>query len=376
MKSTIFGLLLLTPLFLLGCDGGGGNEGGAPADNGGETTSTAAATQQTLPTFTVEWSEYPSWSAIDVAGLLGIINPKEGGEHSEIESRNGVDIVLKRRDYIQSMTEFGAGECDAVTVTNIDSLNLAKGRPCTATLPTSTSAGADGILALGAKTLEELKGTTVYGPEDCVTEYLWIRALELANQNPDDYQFANMDPDAAAVALQDSKDGDKVQAAGLWQPFLMTAQRQRPDANLVVDSTVIPLEIIDLVLVGNDSPQKEAGSKALAEAYYELNKRLADPATSDMITERIGKKFSNLPLADMQEVLTKCKFFKTAAEAHALFSDSKWQETMSTTVVKTSVKAGIVKESELPSIGFNDENAQLNFSTEYLVIEEGGGQVE
>ena len=364
MRNTIFGMCLLIP-FLVGCaQNGAENDENGDAPDSNNVSATAILT---LPVFVVEWSEYPSWSAIDVAGLLEIINSQEGGEHSEIELKHGVDIVLKRRDYIQSMTEFSGGQCDAVTVTNIDALNLAKGRPSTAVLPTSTSAGADGVLAIGVTTIEELKGTTVYGPEDCVSEYLWIRAVQQKNLNPDDYQFANMEPDAAAIAIQGSNEGDKVQAACLWQPFLLQTQRSRPEANLIVDSTIIPLEIIDLVLVGNDSPQKDAGSSALAEAYYELNKQLLSPEKGDEITEAIGKKFSRLPLEDMKQVLQVCQFFKTAAEAQALFGDPKWQETMSTTVMETAVTAGIVKKSDKPTIGFNDEGVQLNFSTKYLV---------
>jgi len=370
MKKTIFGILLLTPLFLLGCADTGNNGDEAPAENGTDTASaTPATTSETYPVFVLIWSEYPSWSAIDVAGLKGIINPAEGGDYGPVEQQHKVDIVLRRRDYVQSMKEYGNGQCDAVTVTNIDALNLAKGRNSTATTPTSTSAGADGVVALGSTTIEDLKGKVVHGPEDCVTEYLCVRALEINELDDNHFTFSHMEPDAAAIALQTGGEDSKVQAAGLWQPFLLQTQRSRPESKLVFDSTVIPLEIIDMILVGNDSLEKEGGdrfAKAASQTFYELNKLLSDPGQSDAITEAIGKKFSRLPLEDMKEVLEKCKFFGTPEEAQSLFSDSKWQELMSTTVAQAAIKTGITTEGQKPTIGFNDPSAQLNFSTEYL----------
>jgi len=366
MKNAIFGLCLVATLLVTGCSVPEGETEAVPENQGTETTQSASTTTAApLPVFVVVWSEYPSWSALDVAALMDLINPKEGGEYGPLETENGVDLVLRRRDYVQGGRDFAANLCDAVCYTNIDSLNLAKGRPCTVTRPTSTSAGADGILSL-----DGLKNGVIYGPEDCVTEYLAQRAKDLGKIDAS-ITFTHMEPDAAAIALQNSDSDGKVQSAGLWQPFLLQAQRTRPEATLVVDSTIIPREIIDCIVWGNDSLQREGGKQAAIctnQLFAKLNEALADPSKSDSVTEAIGKKFSQLPLDDMKQVLTVCQFYGTDADATALFSDPEWQTLMTTTVVDTAAKIGVITEEEKASItvGFNDPTKDLNFSTEYL----------
>lgn len=352
MKHLVACVLLLT-IVAVGCS--------EKPKNDGESV-------KTIPTFVLEWSEYPSWSAIDVAAIKGFIDGDEG-ELGPIEEKYGVDIILKRRDYVQSLKEFANGQTDAVCVTNIDALNLSKGRPATAILPTSTSDGADGVLALNVEGPEGLKGKDIYGAEDSVSEYTVISGLEKLGIDPSGVTFKHMEPDAAALALQSSGDDARIQVICVWQPFLLQTQRNRPESKLIFDSTLIPLEIVDMVLVGNDSLSKEGGesfAKAVTETYYELNKLLSDPKEADVVTVAIGKKFSNLELDDMKNVLTKCKFFGTPDSARGVFDSEDWQKLMQEKVVPTSINVGIVKADEVPSIGFNDPSQSLNFTTKYL----------
>ena len=354
-------LCLLALLVFVGCS----DPAEKPADEPPKDEETTQTSSEAYPVFKVVWSEYPSWSALDVGALKGLVNAKEGGEYGPIEDKYKVDIVLQRRDYVQGGRDFSASLCDALCYTNIDSLNLAKGTNCTITRPTSTSAGADGVL-----TLDDLKNGVIYGPEDCVSEYLVQRAKDLG-QLDESIQFTNMEPDAAAIALQNSGKGDKVQSGCLWQPFLLQTQETNKNAKLKFDSTIIPREIIDSIVWSNESLEKEGGKNAaiaVNELFDEVNKMLADPAQSDETTEAIGKKFSRLPADDMKEVLKKCVFYKTAEEAEQLFSDPEWQKLMTTTVVDTAVKIGVITEEEKSAItiGFNDPSKNLNFSTEYL----------
>ena len=155
-----------------------------------------------LPTFSLAWSEYPSWSVFGVADVTGIINGKKG-ELGPIEKKWGVDIELKEAEYDPCLAMYGSGGCDAVCITNMDILQPSLGRPGVMVLPTSTSFGADAcIVTSDIKSVEDLKGVKVFGLEKSVSEYCFVRNLELLGQAEKDYSFSNMDPAAAALALQ------------------------------------------------------------------------------------------------------------------------------------------------------------------------------
>lgn len=323
-----------------------------------------------LPVFTLLWSEYPSWSAFDVAGSLKLINPEEGGYYSKIEIDHGVDIVLKRRDYLQSLKEYASGLTDAVCVTNIDCLNLVKGRQSTVILPTSTSHGADGVIVSpNIKSISDLKNQTTYGAEDSVSEYVFYRGLEKAGENPKKYEFKHMEPDAAAIALQNGDEKSNVKSIAVWQPFLLQTLRSRPDAKLLFDSSELNYEVIDMVLVGNDVLKREKGedfAKAITQTFYTLCALINDGEHREKIVVGIGKKFCNLGYDDMKIVFTKCRFFDDPTIAREFCYD-ELETIMPNIVIPTSVKIGLIKESEIPSIGFGDPTKDLNFSTDYLL---------
>ena len=46
---------------------------------------------KTVPSFSLAWSEYPSWSVFGVADVTGIINGKKG-ELGPVEEKWGIDI--------------------------------------------------------------------------------------------------------------------------------------------------------------------------------------------------------------------------------------------------------------------------------------------
>ena len=93
-----------------------------------------------------------------MADANGIINGKKG-ELGPVEKKWGVDIELKEAEYDPCLSMYGAGQCDAVCITNMDILSPAVGRPGVMVLPTSTSFGADACLVTDdIKSVEDLKG--------------------------------------------------------------------------------------------------------------------------------------------------------------------------------------------------------------------------
>jgi ABC-type nitrate/sulfonate/bicarbonate transport system substrate-binding protein len=286
-RCFIYSLLILFPMSTLGCK---------PA-------SPPIAETKTLGTFSLAWSEYPSWSVFGVAGDLGWID-KEQGKLGTYEKKWNVDIVLKQADYDPCITLYGSGSVDAVCITNMDILGPADGRASVAILPTSTSNGADACVAVGVRDLEGLKGKTTYGLERSVSQYCFERCLEQKKLSKEDYPFSNMDPAAAATAMQTGD--EKVQSIIVWNPFVMQTLRTKTSAKVLFDSSSIPEEIIDMVVVAKDSLGKPGGKNfamAVIDVYYALNQRMVDERTRNETLVAIGSNFSKLGLEDMKKIV-------------------------------------------------------------------------
>lgn len=342
----------------------------ASACNRSTTTTTtddggSQAADGSTPAFSLAWSEYPSWSVFGVADELGLIDGAKGSLGS-IEKEYGVDIVLEEASYDSCLTMFNANNCDAVCMTNMDALIVSPGRDGVAVLPTSTSKGADACLVTEAVTsIDDLKNHQVYGLQGTVSQYCFARCLEKAGYNEEDFKFTNQDPGIAALNMQQG--AETHQAIMVWNPFVLQTLRDRSDVRVLFDSGQIPGEIVDMVVIGADSlakPKADQFVKAVAAAFYAVNRAMEDPETGDEVLVALGKKFSNLELADMREVVEQTVFYKTPAEAKSLLESPEFQETMKT-VTEFCQSHELVTE---PSVGYGaDAGAvKLRFDASYL----------
>ncbi len=316
------------------------------------------------PVFTLAPSEYPSWSVFMTAGKAGYINPKKGGTPGTIEKKYEVDIVLDVNDYDTCLQKYGAGAVDAVCITNTDILQIALSRKSTAICPTSTSDGADAIIAVGVTKLSDLKGMTTYGLEKSVSQFCFVAALKAKGENPADYKFKNLDPEAAALKLQT---GDAtVKSICVWNPFALQTLRKVKTAKRILDSKAIPEQIIDMVVISNAALKRKGGQKfadALCATFYAVNKNLADPKTADATTKALGEDFSSLNLADMKICLTETSFYSTPQDGTKLFESDKFQKITMPAVIPTCQEIGALDAGKSPTIGYNDPTKQLNFDT-------------
>ena len=335
-----------------------------PVGEADVTTST-----ETLPAFVHTASEYPSWSTFMVASKAGLINPSQGGEHGTLEAKWGVDVVLQVKDYDPCITLYANATCDSTCITELDALNPAMGRKTTVIMPTSTSAGADKIIAVGTTSIADLKGIPTYGLAKSVSHYNFVRCLEASGENPDDYEFKNLDPAPAATALQTGS-GD-VKSISVWNPFALQTLRTNKESSEVLSSKLISGEIIDCVVIGNDSLEKPKGKEyaaCLCDIQYQVNQKIqsTDQAVADATITALGEDFSKLPLEDMKIILQETQFYYTPDDGIALFEDEKFQTETIPTVVKTCQSIGILEKGKEPTVGFGDETAQLNFDTQYM----------
>ncbi|MEO8496312.1 MAG: hypothetical protein ABI614_14680 [Planctomycetota bacterium] len=348
--------------------------GAAPAQTSGGAVSEPTGP---APVFSLAWSEYPSWSVFGVAHELGLIDGTEG-KLGSIEKKHNVDIVLKEAGYDSCLNMFTSKNCDAVCMTNMDALIVSPNRDGIALLPTSTSNGADACIVVGINNLEDLKAHKVYGLKGTVSEYCFVRCIEEAEKaekkgyKAEDFQFTNQDPGAAAVAMAQKQESH--QAIMVWNPFVLQTLNDRPDSKVLFDSSAIPGEIVDMVVVGRDvmeKPGADAFAKAVIETFYQMSKELAKADGGDEVLVELGRKFSNLGLEDMKKVVQQTQFYKTPAEAIALLNGDEFKATM-TTVAGFCTAQGLV---ENPQYGFGGETGkQLVFDASYIQSVTEGGQ--
>lgn len=291
---------------------------------------------------TLDWSEYPSWSAFGVAHDRGLVNG-EKGKQSDIEKKWNVDIVLVQADYDTCITHFSTGTSDAACLTNLDTLAPSLGRPAVAVLPTSTSDGADALIVVGNTDLDSLKGQDVRGLEKSVSQYVFERNLVLQGKNPQDYVFKSMDPAAAAQAMQTNQ--PDVNAIVVWNPFVLQTLRLRQDSKVLFDSTTLKEEVIDCVMFGKDFLDKKGGDRAaccVIEVYYAINKVIDSPETRDDALVALGSRFSSLGLEDMKVVCQQTRFYNTPEKAIELFNSAKFRNETSKLVFDFCVEHDIV----------------------------------
>jgi NitT/TauT family transport system substrate-binding protein len=329
----------------------------------GETTAV-----KEIQTFSLAWSEYPSWSTFGVAHEAGIINGRKG-DLGPIEEKWGVDIELKEAEYDPCLVMYGAGQCDAVCITNMDVLNPSLAIRSVAVLPTSTSYGADACIVSGeVNDVKDLEGKKVYGLAKTVSEYCFVRNLEILGEKESDYAFTNMDPGAAATAMQQKQAG--YDAIVVWNPFVLETLNNRADTKVLFDSTSIPGEIIDMVVVAQSSLDKPKGKEfacAVVDTFYAVSERIEDPATGDDTLVALGEKFSHLGLDSMKKVVQQTRFYKTPAEGRALFTGADLPGIMEK-VVTFCVRHDIVPQE--PKVGYGDKagaaDAMLRFDPSYM----------
>lgn len=332
--------------------------------------SAAAHAVQDAPSFSLAWSEYPSWSVFGVAADRGLINP-EKGKLGPLERRHNVDIELRQADYDPCLTMYASGTVDAVCITNMDVLNPALSRKSVMILPTSTSNGGDALVAVGVTDIKQLKRPReVKGLAKSVSEYAFVRGLQKLGENPADYVFSNADPAAAAQAMQQKQAG--FEAIMVWNPFVLQTLRNRPDAKVIFDSSLIPGEIVDSVVVAREALSRPGGERfaaAVLDAFYEINRRMNDSRTADDTYKALGEKFSTLSAADMKTVCTQTKFYATPAEGIAALSEATLKPVMATVVEFCTTQQIIPKTPKLVWGAFNDAanaDADLVFDPSFM----------
>jgi len=267
--------------------------------------------------YTLAWSPYTGWEPIAYMQDSGILK-----KHAD---KHGITIEVKKfNDYIESINQYTAGAMDAVSLTNMDALTIpaANGIDSTFILPTDFSNGNDAIVSKGANSIAGLKGKTVQLVEMSVSH------------------------------------------------FVATIKEQQ-GAEVLFDSSEIPGEIIDTIIVNTAADAKF--KQALTDAWYET---MAVMAKKDMHAMEVIAASAGGSLEDYNKQLVTTEMFYDKASAKAFFESDDVKKTMDF-VGSFSFDKGLYPEGaaskdfigiEFPdgSVMGDKGNIKLRFDTTFL----------
>ena len=318
--------------------------------------------------FDVCWTIYAGWMPWEYGATQGIVD--------KWAQKYGIEIkVTQLNDYVESINQYTAGQFDGCTMTNMDALTIpaAGGVDSTALIVGDFSNGNDGIVLKGEKkTLGDLKGMDVNLVELSVSHYLLARGLERAGLSEKDLKVVNTS-DADLVAAFAT---DDVQAVATWNPLLAEIEAT-PGVTKVFDSSQIPGEIIDLMVVNSatlkDNPEL---GKALTGAWYEIMATMSADSDAGKAAREHMAKASGTDLAGYEAQLAATKMFYSAKDAVAFANSPKLPATM-TKVAEFSFSHGLLGEgaqsAEAVGMAFakgittgDKDNVKLRFDPSYM----------
>lgn len=328
-------------------------------------TSTAVQAQEKTE-FKLAWTIYVGWMPWDYADASGIVD--------KWAKKYGIKIdIVQVNDYVESINQFTAGQFDATVMTNMDALTIpaASGVDSTALIVGDFSNGNDGIVLKGKKPLKAIKGQNVNLVELSVSHYLLARGLESVGMTERDVKVVNTS-DADLVAAFSSSD---VTAVTTWNP-LLSEITSMPNTSKVFDSSMIPGEIIDLLVVNTETLQANPNlGKALTGAWYEIMATMSGSDAKATNAKTFMAEASGTNLAGYEAQLASTKMFYNPADAVAFTKSPALTQTMQK-VCEFSFDHGLLGEGA-PDAGFigvetpagvygNKANVKLRFDPSYM----------
>jgi NitT/TauT family transport system substrate-binding protein len=285
--------------------------------------------------FSVCWTIYAGWMPWEYGAASGIVD--------KWAKKYDINInVVQINDYVESINQYSAGQFDGCTMTNMDALTIpaAGGIDSTALIIGDFSNGNDGVVLKGeGKTLADLKGMDVNLVELSVSHYLLARGLERVKLSERDIKVVNTS-DADLVAAFTTPG---VQAVATWNPLLAEIEAT-PGVTKVFDSSQIPGEIIDLMVVNSDTLKANpAFGKALTGAWYEIMAIMSADTPAGIAAREQMAKASGTDLAGYEAQLAATKMFYSANDAVAFATSPKLPATM-TKVAEFSFSHGLLGE--------------------------------
>ncbi|MEM8950993.1 MAG: putative urea ABC transporter substrate-binding protein [Pseudomonadota bacterium] len=321
--------------------------------------------------FSIAWSIYVGWMPWGWAADEGIVQ--------KWADKYGITIeVVQINDYIESINQFTAGAFDGTVMTNMDALTIPAvgGVDSTALIVGDFSNGNDGIVSKTAGDIAGLKGASVNLVELSVSHYLLARALESAGLAERDLTVVNTS-DADLVSVFTST--DDVEHVVTWNPLLAEVAAY-PDATKLFDSSEIPGEIIDMMVVNTETLDANPDfGKALVGAWYETMSIMMGDDDAAIAARTAMGEAAGTDLAGYDAQLASTEMFFEPADAVAFTLSPDLITTMDN-VRSFSDDHGLIEGGkDFVGIAFpggevlgDDANIKLRFTEEYMKMAADG----
>ena len=331
----------------------------------------APAFAQEKTEFRVAWSIYVGWMPW---GYL-----EDSGSMDKWADKYGIDVeIVQINDYVESINQYTAGAFDGVSATNMDTLSIPSGGgvDTTALIVGDFSNGNDAVILKGEGDLMSLKGKPVNLVELSVSHYLLARALDSVGLKESDLASVINTSDADMIAAFAT---DDVEAVVTWNPLVSTILED-PSATKLFDSSDIPGEIIDLMVVNTETLAANPDfGKALVGAWYEVMGLMA--AGDEEVLTAMAEA-SGTDLEGYKAQLASTEMFYDPADAVAFTESAELPATM-VSVAEFLFDKGILGEGA-PSADFvgvaypdgsttgDPNNVKFRFDTTYMQMAADG----
>ena len=324
--------------------------------------------------FKVCWTIYAGWMPWGEAKTQGIV--------SKWAKKYGINVdVVQLNDYVESINQYTAGKFDGCAMTNMDALTIpaSGGVDSTALIVSDYSNGNDGVLIKGkGKKLTDLKGQQINLVQFSVSHYLLARALESAHMSERDLKVVNTsDADISGAFATPA-----VQQAVTWNPMLADLKAQ-PNVTEVFDSSKIPGEIMDMMVVNTKTLQENpALGKALTGAWFEMVALMHANSPGSTAALTAMAKSSGTDLAGFKGQLSTTALFYTPQAALDFVSSPNLPVIM-TRVARFSFDHGLLGQGapSADAVGMafdkgvvigSKSNVKLRFDPSYVAMAAAG----
>ncbi|MEM1191176.1 MAG: ABC transporter substrate-binding protein [Pseudomonadota bacterium] len=265
-----------------------------------------AATSMARP-LVVGYSDWPGWVAWEIA------------VEKDWFAEAGIEVEFEWFDYAASMEAFAAGQLDAVTMTNGDTLVTGStGAQSVIILVGDYSNGNDMIVAApGITSVAELKGKRIGVEVGFVGHLLLLDALESVGLTEADVELVNV-PTNETPQILASRDVDAIVA---WQPNSGQTLERVPGSTAIYTSRDQPGLIYDVLAVAPQSLYANRDSwEKVIDVWYRVVEYIEDPTTRNdalsIMAARVGLSPEEYaPLLDGTKLLT-------LDEARSLFNET------------------------------------------------------
>jgi len=316
-------------------------------------------------TYRYLWSHYTGWEPWQYIADSGIM--KKWADKYGVK----IEIVLIN-DYVTSINQYTSGEAIGCAMTIMDALDMpaSGGIDCDVLVVGDYSDGNDGLVLFNGKSIKDVKGRNVLIVKDSVSSYLLSEALKAGGLRDADVTEVNTSD--ANIGATFATSGDKG-ATVTWNPILMQV-RNLPKATLVFDSSKIPGEIQDLLVVRRDAP--DPVKKALVGAWYEAMAVMSGQGKqADQAVEAMAK-FAGGTVPEFKAQLRTTRMFYTPQDDIA-FIESPVLEKTAKTVAGFCFDHGLLGQGakspdfigvQLPDgkVVGDSKNVKIHYNNEYV----------